>query len=118
MAYENRKKVAQVITGIHCSITGAPPEFVNVVFMEGHRVRDGKQLAITGTVRKGGNRNKELTDNLKDQIHNEVAHAIGIEQTQVLTTLIGFPASWAMEGGEILPEPGDESAWLKRAEVA
>ena len=38
----------------------------------------------------------------------------GLKVQRVLTTLIGFPASWAMEGGEILPEPGEEETWLQR----
>ena len=115
LAYETRKKAAKVITDIHCAVTGAPPEFVNIVFMEGHPVREGKALGITGTVRKGGNRNKELTDSLRQQIHEGVSDAIGFSSDQVCTNLIGFPASWAMEGGEILPEPGEEEVWLKRA---
>ncbi|MGX1770904.1 hypothetical protein ACWIGW_02235 [Nocardia brasiliensis] len=26
-------------------------------------------------------------------------------------TLIEFAASWIMEGGEVLPEPGEEGTW-------
>ena len=108
------KKAADAITDIHCSVTGAPPEFVNVVFMHGHHIRNGKALGIIGNVRKGGNRNKELTDDLRDQIHHGVSQATGIAPNQINCTLLGFPASWGMEGGEILPEPGEESEWLDR----
>ncbi|MEM7543503.1 MAG: 4-oxalocrotonate tautomerase [Pseudomonadota bacterium] len=116
--YETRQQAAKSITEIHCAVTGAPPEFVNIVFMEGHRIKEGKELGVIGTVRKGGNRNKELTDSLRQQIHDGVAAATGLARQQMATKLIGFPASWAMEGGEILPEPGEEGAWLKRSEVA
>ncbi|MGB1580436.1 MAG: tautomerase family protein [Nevskiales bacterium] len=110
----SRKRIADAITDIHCETTGAPSEFVNVVFMDGHRVKGGKQIAVNGNVRSGGNRNEELTDRLRDKLHAGIAAAAGLAEPSVAVTLIGFPASWAMEGGEILPEPGAEDAWLKR----
>lgn len=109
-----KKKAADAITDLHCSITGAPAEFVNVVFMDGHDLNEGKLLGIIGNVRKGGNRNKELTDNLRIQILQGVAAAVGMHERDISCNLLGFPASWGMEGGEILPEPGEEEIWLKR----
>ena len=109
-----RKQVADTITDTHCEITGAPPEFVNVVFMDGHRVKGGKQIAVNGNVRSGGNRNAELTDNLQQRMQSGIAAAAGMTPDDVSVRLIGLPASWAMEGGEILPEPGAEEIWLDR----
>lgn len=114
LAQGTRKKVADAITDIHCGVTGAPSEFVNIVFMDGHPVKDGKRIGVNGNVRSGGNRNKELTDSLREQMHEGIATAAGLDAGDVAVNLIGFPASWAMEGGEILPEPGAEEAWLKR----
>lgn len=109
------KKVSHAITDIHCEVTGAPPEFVNIVFMNGHRVRGGKALGVIGNVRKGGNRNKELTDDLRDQLRDGIAKAAGLAASDVNVELLGFEASRAMEGGEILPQPGDENVWLERS---
>lgn len=111
---ERRKKIADAITDIHCGVTGAPSEFVNVFFMDGHPVKEGKLIGVNGNVRSGGNRNQELTDNLRDRLQQGIAEAANLDQHDILISLIGFPASWAMEGGEILPEPGEETAWLER----
>ena len=116
LSYETRKKAADAITNIHCGLTGAPSEFVNVIFMEGHRLKGGNAISVICNVRNGGNRNEELTENLRIRIRDGVADAAGVPRERVSASLLGFPASWAMEGGEILPEPGDEETWLKRAQ--
>ena len=110
-----REKIAHSITDVHCQITGAPPEFVSVIFMHGQNIKDGKQIDVIGNVRSGGNRNVELTDNLRTAMHQIVAQDAELPLEKINMTLVGFPASWAMEGGEILPEPGDEQQWLDRA---
>lgn len=114
LAIETRKAVADAITQIHCGVTGAPPEFVNVLFLHGQKTRHGERLAVIGNVRSGGNRNQELTDSLRNQIQEGIARVSALPTDDVSVRLIGFPASWGMEGGEILPEPGDEEAWLNR----
>lgn len=114
LPHATRKQTADAITDIHCGLTGAPAEFVNVIFMEGHPVKGGHALGVVCNVRKGGNRNAELTESLRLKIRDGVAKATGLPPDKVLATLLGFPASWAMEGGEILPEPGEEAAWLDR----
>ena len=111
-----RKAVADRITDVHCEVTGAPPEFMNVLFLHGQRTRHGERLAVIGNVRSGGNRNQELTDSLQSAIHVAVSKAADLPQSQVSVRLIGFPASWGMEGGEILPEPGEEASWLNRGQ--
>ena len=114
LSYDARKAAAKSITDLHCGLTGAPSEFVNVLFMHGHKLKNGNALNVVCNVRSGGNRNAELTENLRTQIREGVAEATGIPVNKVDAVLLGFPASWAMEGGEILPEPGEESEWLER----
>lgn len=116
--YEVRKATAARITDIHCRLTGAPPEFVNVIFMHGHPLKKGKELSVICNVRSGGNRNAELTEDLRVAIRNGISETTGYPQQEVSAHLLGFPASWAMEGGEILPEPGEETAWLHRTHSA
>ena len=36
-------------------------------------------------------------------------HPVGVS---VVT--VDVPARWVMEGGDILPEPGDEAAWIAK----
>lgn len=111
---ETRHKVADAITDTHCRVTEAPPEFVNVVFMDGHDVRDGKHIGVIGNVRSGGNRDETLLERLQAEIHANVATAAECDPSDISVQLVGIPASWVMEGGEILPEPGAEGEWLER----
>ncbi len=48
---EHKSELASVVTDTHCSITGAPRDFVHVVFSEGFPIEG--ELHILGTVRAG-----------------------------------------------------------------
>tara|TARA_Y100000780_G_scaffold173026_1_gene158142 strand:+ start:688 stop:960 length:273 start_codon:yes stop_codon:yes gene_type:complete len=90
---------------------------VNVIFMHGHALKGGYDLNVICNVRSGGNRNAELTETLRRKILEGVAVSANLDLNKVEATLVGFPASWAMEGGEILPEPGEEESWLARSQA-
>ena len=68
-----------------------------------------------GRSTQGGPRRK------KSQIWSEIASAVanhsGISASDVLTFTTDTPASWVMEGGDVLPESGEEKAWLARHEA-
>lgn len=117
LSYEARRRTADAIADIHCGLTGAPPEFVNVIFMHSHALKGGYDLNVICNVRSGGNRNAELTETLRRKILEGVAVSANLDLNKVEATLVGFPASWAMEGGEILPEPGEEESWLARSQA-
>lgn len=109
-----KHRVAKGITDVHCNTTGAPSEFVNVVFMTGYRLKGGYKAAILGNVRKGGNRTDESIGDLRSLIHQEVVSAFGLTNSQVNTEFLPFDAAWAWEGGEVLPYPGEETSWFAR----
>lgn len=111
---QTRFDIAQVITDVHCAVTGAPSEFVNVVFMTGYAMRRGTTLGVNGNVRIGGDRDQELYEKLKAQMHAGVSKAAGLAPSKVLITLIGVESNWVVEGGMVLPFPGDEGDWLER----
>ncbi|MCV6597492.1 MAG: hypothetical protein OIF40_10485 [Mangrovicoccus sp.] len=111
---QTRFDIAQVITDVHCGLTGAPTEFVNVVFMTGYHMRRGTTLGVNGNLRVGGDRTADLYDRLHKQMHEGVAKAASLELPQVLLTLIGVEPHWVVEGGMILPPPGEEDDWLDR----
>ena len=48
------------------------------------------------------------------EIAEAVAREIGAEPGLVRVRLLDVPASWVMEGGALLPEPGEEADWLAR----
>lgn len=111
---KKRFDVAQVITDVHCGLTGAPTEFVNVVFMTGYHMRRGTVLGVNGNVRTGGDRTAGLYEKLNDQMHKKIAEAAGLSLEKVFVTLIGIEPHWVVEGGMILPQPGEEDGWLER----
>lgn len=109
-----KPKIAADITRIHCAVTGAPAQFVHAFFVEEDAAPplDGRSAVLFGSIRGG------RTDAQKDQIISEMrqsiqTHAgIDLEDIGMLTTDV--PASWAFEGGEVMPEPGEEAEWLAR----
>lgn len=107
-----REAVSTAITQTHCAVTDAPPEFVNVVFMDGYPLKRGWQVAVIGGVRSGGNRNATLIETLGQTLHANICAAANLPPDELGIELVGVKASWVMEGGKILPEPGAEAAWL------
>ncbi len=118
-AVSNQAKaaIASAITDIHCEVTGAPAKFVHTAFFE-----DDPRFPL-GTAKAGvfGNIRRGRTDEQKAQICDAIQQAfsthagVAPEDAQVL---IGdTPASWVMEGGDVMPEPGEEAAWLAAHEA-
>ncbi|WP_405489238.1 4-oxalocrotonate tautomerase [Nocardia sp. NBC_00511] len=103
--------IVEAITATHCEITGAPPEFVSVVFLHGHPVRADVELSVIAGVRGGGNRDADLFARLEHSLREAIAAAAELRHSAVEVALIEFAASWIMEGGVVLPEPGEEDNW-------
>ncbi|MEO3413114.1 hypothetical protein AAFO92_00520 [Roseovarius sp. CAU 1744] len=114
LSEKTRFDIAQAITDVHCELTGAPPEFVNVIFMTGYRMKRGTVLGLNGNVRVGGNRNDDLYKRLNDAMHAKIAATAQLKRSQVLVTLIGVEYHWIVEGGMPMPAPGEEAGWLER----
>jgi phenylpyruvate tautomerase PptA (4-oxalocrotonate tautomerase family) len=103
-----RQLIARAITTVHCEVTDAPPTFVHVIYSE----RDAGTYDISGTIRAG--RTDAVKRTLVDRLRDAVAAGAGVGAAEVLVSTEDIPASWVMEGGELLPEPGEEAAWLAR----
>jgi len=101
-----RQQIAAAITRIHCDVTGAPATFVHVVF----RDSEPGQYLVFGRIRAGRSDDTKIA--LKRQIAEAVAEAVGIELQKITVFTKDIPASWVMEGGTLLPEPGEEGDWL------
>ncbi len=102
---------ALVVTDVHCRHTGAPRTFVNVQFSHNVPLRPGIDLHIFGSVRSG--RTLQTNDALEADMVAEMAKIAGLSLPQVDFSLFSVPASWVMEGGVVLPEPGEEAQWLE-----
>lgn len=112
---DERQAVTTTITDTHCHVTDAPPEFVNVIFMDGYPLKNGWSISVIGGVRSGGNRNEELIEKLRHTLQTNIGSVANLPVNKIGVELIGVKASWVMEGGRILPEPGKEQDWLKNA---
>ena len=113
-----KPKIAADITDIHCEITGAPRTFVHVFFFE-----DAPQLPIHGKcVFLFGNIRAERTAQQKSDLLSRMKASIlthtGIPLSEIIADVTDVPANWVMEGGDVLPEPGEEEAWLALHEAA
>ncbi|BFM17830.1 tautomerase family protein [Maricurvus nonylphenolicus] len=109
-----QKQVAQKVVDVHCGLTGAPETFVNVVFFENTPLRPGISHHIGANVRKG--RTGEMNETLTQEMLNQLADVISVSNAAMEISLFEMPAQWIMEGGEILPEPGEEAfcEWLQK----
>ena len=104
--------IAEDITRIHCQVTDAPRTFVHAFFFEeSSNVPLGdKQALLYGQIRAGrtDQQKEEIVDRMRRAIH--IHSGIASEDISAYTT--DTPASWVMEGGDLLPEPGEEESWL------
>ena len=107
-----KSRIAQSITDIHCEVTGAPPLFVHAVFFEEHPAfpLEDKALFVRGTIRKG--RSDAQKDDIATAIRSALAEHGAVSAEAVQAMILETPASWVLEGGEIMPEPGEEDAWF------
>jgi phenylpyruvate tautomerase PptA (4-oxalocrotonate tautomerase family) len=102
---DQRRRIAAAITRIHCEVTGAPAMFAHVVFDESKT-----EYSVFGTIRAG--RSDDVKNALKQQMAASVADVVGVDAANVSVFTVDVPASWVMEGGTLLPEPGEEGDWL------
>ena len=117
IAADAKPKIAKDITDIHCEVTNAPPTFVHAFFFEDSPMPalDGAKVRLHGNIRAG--RNDEQREQIISGMRQSVATHTGIALDEIQMTTIDVPASWVMEGGDLLPEPGEEEAWLKAHEA-
>jgi phenylpyruvate tautomerase PptA (4-oxalocrotonate tautomerase family) len=111
---EQRAQIAGAITRIHCAVTGAPPAFVHAFFSEDAKgeLPAGRSALVFGGIRSG--RTPEQKARLAGEMRAEIAQILGRAGAEVLVATADVPARWVMEGGSVLPEPGEEEEWLAR----
>lgn len=108
-----RQQFARDVVEVHCDVTGAPPSFVHALVSEDERgqLPAGKAAVLNGTIRAG------RTDAQKAEIASRLSEALaataGVPLEEVSTSTRDIQASYTMEGGALLPEPGspEEAAW-------
>ena len=113
-----KQRIAQGITRVHNRVTGAQSFFAQVIFTEvaagdhfvGGAPLRGDQVFVHGHIRSG--RTPERKRELLLALVAEVASAGGIAPNRIWAYIAELPPGQMAEYGHILPEPGEESAWL------
>ncbi|MDC1312257.1 tautomerase family protein, partial [Burkholderiales bacterium] len=117
LSKEHKVNIAKEITEIHCSVTGAPRYFVQILFndvLAENYFLAGKHLEedniyVHAHIREG------RTTESKQKIMNDIIHSItqetGADKSSLQVYITDIPASQVAEFGSVLPEPGQEQAW-------
>ncbi len=114
VAFEQRKQVAKAFTDIHCGSTGAPRSFVHVSFFESDEAQFDTPYYVDGGNRAG--RPEEVKRKLLTDLLSAFAEITGTPRDQLGGRINEAPASWTMEAGFVLPEPGEEGPeWYEHA---
>ena len=115
---EQRADLAEAITTVHCTVTGAPRGFVNVVFLEYAPSTfftagtPNAVSAISGNIRAG--RDRASRADLINRLLEAWTQITGHDRRDVLLGLNEVDPTSIMEAGLIMPAPGEEAAWLDR----
>ena len=110
VSFEQREKVAMDVTDVHCGSTLAPRHFVHVFFDEQTEgASEYPTRYYLDAINRAG-RPQEVKDKLLDNLLNAFVRHTGVSRDQISGRIGETPASWAMEGGQVLPEPGQETA--------
>jgi phenylpyruvate tautomerase PptA (4-oxalocrotonate tautomerase family) len=113
---EVKAALAGEIGRIHSSINHVPSTYVNVVFHElpaDGVYTDGvpaNPVLVSGWVRSG--HPEAETTRLATEIAAAVSRIADVAVERVLVVIQSSPARSAVEGGRVLPEPGQEQAWF------
>ena len=117
---DTKATLAGEIARIHSVINHVPSTYVNVVFQElptENVYTDGRPaqpLLINGWVREG--HPEDDTSRLALDIAAAGTRICGTPADRVLVVFQSSPAHYAVEGGRVLPAPGEEAAWLAGSE--
>ncbi|MEM9936143.1 MAG: hypothetical protein AAF824_21140 [Bacteroidota bacterium] len=111
-----KQKLVDLFTDAHCSIMVAPEQFVHVVFFEGIPVLQNKRLYIHANVRLG--RSQEQIDKVCEAFKTGCADILQVQEDDIHINLMEIDGKWAMEGGFVMPSPGEEDEWMEKVTQA
>ena len=112
----NKQKLVDLFTDAHCSIMIAPEQFVHVVFSDGIPINGNKSLYIHANVRAG--RADQAIEKLCETLTTKCAEILQVGPEKIHINLLEIDAKWAMEGGYVMPGPGEEEEWMKNVTEA
>ena len=75
------------------------------------RIRSAPKTGLTAIASKS-HRSAETNDRVERDMVSRLVELTGFSLEQIEFLLFPVPASHVMEGGAVLPEPGEEASWL------
>lgn len=117
LSADTKADLAAEVTRIHSMINHVPGAYVNVVFHDlpsDAVYTDGQSarpLLINGWVRTG--HPEAQSSQLVAEVAAAASRVTGIPAKRVLVVIQNSPAHLAIEGGRVLPAPGEEESWLR-----
>ena len=116
---DQRTSLAKAVTDIHCSATGAPRNFVRIIFNtypEGNGFlaeTPSATVFLLCHIRAG--RTMETKHSMLKQLNDAAVKIGGISSDALAIILAEIPPAHGMESGLILPgsTPEEETNWLK-----
>ncbi|MGE0217055.1 tautomerase family protein [Mycolicibacterium sp.] len=112
-----KTELVNKITDIHCSFTGAPEAFVNVVFREYTegdcfvaRKPEGRSF-LGGQIRHG--RSVETRQAMLSAFRDMWVQITGQSEAELVVALAEVDPRMALEAGLFMPEPGHEEEWFE-----
>lgn len=112
----NKQKLVDLVVDAHCTIMVAPEQFVHVAFSDGVPIEGNNDLYIQATVRIG--REKDQVVRLNDALQKGAAEIFQIQENKIYVNLLEIESNWVMEGGHVMPPPGEEDEWMERVTKA
>ena len=94
----------------------APEQFVHVVFFEGIPLLENKSLYIHANVRLG--RSQAQIDKVCEAFMTGSANILHVPEDKIYINLMEIDGKWAMEGGFVMPSPGEEDEWMEKVNKA
>ncbi|MEM6723491.1 MAG: hypothetical protein AAF598_05595 [Bacteroidota bacterium] len=116
LSVDTKQELADLFTDAHCSIMVAPEQFVHVVFFEGIPLIENKSLYIHANVRLG--RTQEQIDQVCEAFTTGCAKILQVPEEKIHIHLMEIDGKWAMEGGFVMPSPGEEDEWMEKVTKA
>ena len=111
-----KQKLANLFTDAHCSLMIAPEQFVHVVFFEGIPLIENKSLYVHANVRLGRTQNQ--IDQLCEAVTKGCSEILKVSEDKIHINLMEIDGKWAMEGGFVMPSPGEEDEWMEKVTKA
>ena len=116
LSADEKQQLVDLFTTAHCSIMVAPEQFVHVVFFEGIPIMNNKRLYIHANVRLG--RTQDQIDRVCEAFKTGCAKILQVKEDKIHINLMEIDGKWAMEGGFVMPSPGEEDEWMEKVTKA